>query len=272
MTFLHPWAIWLGIAAAAAPVVIHLLTRPRPVRLPISTLRFVREAIRQRRARSRLRDLLVLALRTAAVLLLAMAIARPQWGEKPLVSDDQGGQAVRVVLLDVSQSMAATSRSVEAIERARTLAAGYLRYRPGLQANLVLAGAVPRPVFDGPSTNFEALREELARCRALPERLDVHRALGVVAEMLVPQGENDRRRRELVVVSDFQRANWAAADFAQLPEDTQIQLEPVAADESPANLAILRAEARARSARGRACRSRSTWAISPTRRARPWSR
>jgi len=251
MTFLHPWALWLGIAAAAAPVVIHLLTRPRPVRLPISTLRFVREAIRQRRARSRLRDVLVLLLRTAAVLLLAMAIARPQWGEKPLVSDDEGRQAVRVVLLDVSQSMAATSRSVEAIERARTLAAGYLRYRPGLQANLVLGGATPRPVFDGPSTNFEALREELAECRALPERIDVNRALGVAAEMLVPQNENDRRRRELIVVSDFQRANWAAADFAQLPEDTQIQLEPVTAEEPPANLAILRAEARARSARGR---------------------
>ena len=70
--------IWLGIAAVAAPVVVHLLTRPRPVRLPLSTLRFVREAVRQRRARSWLRDLLVLLLRTAAVILLALAVARPQ--------------------------------------------------------------------------------------------------------------------------------------------------------------------------------------------------
>jgi hypothetical protein len=34
MTFLHPWAIALGVAAAALPFVIHWLTRPRPVRLP----------------------------------------------------------------------------------------------------------------------------------------------------------------------------------------------------------------------------------------------
>ena len=48
MTFLHPWAIWIGVAAASVPIVVHLLTRPRPMRMPLSTLRFVREAVRQR--------------------------------------------------------------------------------------------------------------------------------------------------------------------------------------------------------------------------------
>ncbi len=60
MTFLHPWAILIGVAAAAGPVLIHWLTRPRPVRMPLSTLRFVREAVRQRRSWHRLRDLVLL--------------------------------------------------------------------------------------------------------------------------------------------------------------------------------------------------------------------
>src|SRR5260370_18748831 len=80
MGFLHPWAIGLGIAAAVLPVMIHWLTRPRPVRLPLSTIRFVREAVQQRRARNRLRDWLVLGLRTLAVLFLAWAVARPLVG------------------------------------------------------------------------------------------------------------------------------------------------------------------------------------------------
>lgn len=251
LTFAHPWAIWLGVAAAAAPVVVHLLTRPRPVRLPLSTLCFVREAVRQRRSRSRLRDVLVLALRTAAVLLLALAVARPQWGRQPLVSDQRPGDAVRVVLLDLSQSMGATSGSVEMIERARPIAADHLRHRPGLAANLVLAGAAPRAVFDGPSTNFEALREELARCKALPQRIDAGRALALAAEMLAPASDEDQRRRELVVVSDFQRASWARADFGRLPAGTQIQLEQVAPAQAPPNVAVLRAEGAARSARDR---------------------
>ena len=60
MTFLHPWALALGLAAAATPMLIHWLTRPRPVRMPLSTLRFVREAIRQRRSMNRLRDVILL--------------------------------------------------------------------------------------------------------------------------------------------------------------------------------------------------------------------
>lgn len=249
MTFLHPWAIWIGAIAAAGPLVVHLLTRPRPVRMPLSTLRFVREAVRQRRARHRLRDFLILALRTLAVMLLALAIAQPQWGTRPLVSDREAGEAVRVVIVDVSQSMAATEGGIEAMERARTVAARLLRYRPGLRANLILAGARAEAVFEGPSTNFDALREELARCRPLPERLDVNRALAAAAEMLAPTSQDDRRR-ELVVVSDFQRANWARADFSQLPDATRIQFESIAAEQPLPNLAILRAEGRALSARG----------------------
>ena len=42
MSFVHPWAIWLGLGAAALPIVVHLLTRPKPVRLPLSTLKFVK--------------------------------------------------------------------------------------------------------------------------------------------------------------------------------------------------------------------------------------
>ncbi|MBN1911750.1 MAG: BatA and WFA domain-containing protein [Pirellulales bacterium] len=252
MSFLHPWAIWIGALAVAAPVVIHFLTRPRPVRVPLSTLRFVREAVRQQRARHRLRNLLILSLRTLAIAMLALAVAQPRWGDSAAVSEHQSGDALRVVILDVSQSMGATDRGIAAIERARTTASRFLRYRPGLQANLILAGATPKTVFEGPSTNFDALRDELDTCRALPERLDVNRALDAAGKMLAAAGPNDTRRRELVVVSDFQRANWAMADFARLPEDTQIQLESVAPVETPPNVAILRAGVRGRNSLGTA--------------------
>src|SRR5262245_6964670 len=139
MGFLHPWAILLGVAAVGLPVFIHWLTRPRPIRLPLSTIRFVQEIVHQRRARSRLRDFLVLALRTLAVLLIAFAFARPLIGQRPLVSSGESGDAVRVVLLDVSQSMAAVDHGMAVIERARAAAAEHLRFQRGLRAGLILA-------------------------------------------------------------------------------------------------------------------------------------
>lgn len=238
MTFLHPWAIVAGVLAAGLPVAVHLLTKPRPVRMPLSTLRFLREAVHQRRARHRLRDFLILMLRTLAILLIALAIARPQWGQRPLVSDQLDGDAVRVVALDVSQSMAATDQGIAVFERARSATENFLRYRPGTKVNLLLVGATPRSVFESPSTNFDALREELANAKVLPQRVDVQKLVETAGKMLAPQSPEDNRRRELVIVSDFQRSSWAKANFASLPEKTQIQLESVAPAEAPANLAI----------------------------------
>lgn len=239
MTFLHPWAIIIGVLAAGIPVAVHFLTKPRPVRLPLSTLRFLREAIQQRRARSVLRDVLILTLRTLAVLSIALAIARPQWGSRPLISDKLEGDAVRIVALDVSQSMAATDRGVAALERARSRAAEFLRYRPGLKANLILIGAESRGVFDAPSVNFDQLRQELSQVDALPQRVDVRKFVETAGKMLAPISPDDRRRRELIIISDFQRSGWAKVDLASLPEGTQIQWESVAAQATLPNLAVV---------------------------------
>lgn len=238
MSWLHPWALGLGALAVGMPLAVHLLTRPRPVRLPLSTVRFVLEAIRQRRTRYRLRDVLVLALRTLAVLLLAWAVARPQVGEEPLISSSGTGRTLRIVVVDTSQSMAAGVRGVHVFERARSLAAKHLTPRGGLEANLILAGAKAAAVLERPSQNLAALREELAAAGPRPERLNVQAALSAASEMLA-QAAGEQVRQELVVVSDFQRSNWVTADFSVLPEGTLIQLESVAPKQVPPNLGIL---------------------------------
>lgn len=239
MTFLHPWAIGLGLAAAALPIAIHFLTKPKPVRMPLSTIRFVRDVVKQRRARSRLRDFLVLGLRALAILLIAFAVARPLIGKPPLVAAEESAKAARVVILDVSQSLAAQHRGVQLFERARSVAAGYLGEQSGSQANLILAGAGARPEFTRLTANFAALRDGLSRAQVRPERLNVAAAINQAAELL-SRSANEGVKRELVIVSDFQRSNWAAADFSALPADARIQLDSVAPTEPLTNLAVLR--------------------------------
>jgi hypothetical protein len=115
---------------------------------------------------------------------------------------------------------------------------------------LILAAARPHPSFTEPSTNFETLRDELARAEVLPETLDVNRAINMAAKMLAPRDESDNRPRELVIVSDFQRANWASADFSPLAEATNIQFESTAPEAAPANLGLLSAKVRGRNVLG----------------------
>lgn len=263
--WLNPWALFF-LAAIGVPIVVHFLTRPRPVVIPSSTLRFVRELVEQRRARHWLRDFLTLMFRTLAILLMVLAMGRPRTGQQPLISRDDDSDAVRVVLLDTSQSMAAVDRGAELFERARAAAAEQLKYRPNLRANLVLAAAAPRAVFDQPSQNFDALRDELARAAIRPEPLDVSRALSLATEILAPRDASDERKRELVIVSDFQRSNWARADFSVLPRETKIQLESVAPKTRLANLAIAGvrvAGQKAEQAEGRVEVDIGNWSPSP---------
>src|SRR5262245_40958280 len=173
MTFLHPWAIAAGALALGAHVLIHYLTRPRPLRVPLSTLRFVREAVEQKRARYKLRDWIVLILRTLAVALIAIAFARPMLGSKSIASTQTPGDVVRVVILDQSLSMAASSGGISAFERGRAAASSVLVYQRALRGNLILAGAQAKPVFERPTSNFDALREELGKATPRSERLNV---------------------------------------------------------------------------------------------------
>jgi len=249
--FVNPWAILIGVLAAGLPLAVHFLTRPRPVRMPLSTIKFVHEAVLHRRTRHRLRDAVVLAMRCLAVLLVALAVARPFLGQAGLSTVDDQADLVRVVVLDVSQSLAATSHGIEAFERARSLAAGQLEYRRGMKADLILAGARPASIFKRASSNFQVLRDELSKARVKPEKSAVQEALNLASEIIAREDDSKGLRREVVIVSDFQRSNWAAADFSVLPEGTRIELQSVAPAETPPNLAILRVAAQGRAEVGR---------------------
>ena len=254
MNFLHPWALAVGGVALGLPLAIHWLTKPRPRRMELSTVRFVRAVVAQRRARYRLRDLLVLLLRASAVGLLAWAFARPLTGATPLVAAGAPGDAVRVVILDASLSMAATANGQSAFDRGRTAVARFIDYAPGLRGDLLLAGAKPGAVFDAASTNFAAMREALASAGPRPERMDVAAAITKAADVLARAPRTEGARLELVVVSDFQRTGWARADFASLPKGTNIQFESVAPAKPAENLAVLRAAVVGRVERGRESR------------------
>jgi hypothetical protein len=234
MSFLNAWAIGIGAAALLAPLAVHFLTRPRPVSFPLSTIRFLREVIEQRRARSRLRDLIVLLLRMLAVGLLAMALARPLWERAPLVAQQATGDVSRVVLIDVSQSMSAGTGGSTALQRAQASALRYLDYAPGLQADVVFIGARPRSVFGRLSPNLASLRESVRQAATRPERADVKASMEEAGRLLTSASD---RKLELVVISDFQRGNWSSLFLDRIPENCKVQLESAAGDERE-NVAI----------------------------------
>ncbi|MEQ1824976.1 MAG: BatA domain-containing protein [Pirellula sp.] len=234
MNFLHPWALALGALALAAPIAVHFLTRPKPAAFPLATIRFIQEIIEQRKARSRFRDWLILMLRLLAIALLAMTLARPLLSRSEAVSKAGGANAARVVLVDVSQSMSAGIAGNTCIASAQAAALEYLESTPGMEANVVFAGAKPRQVFNELSTNFSSLRDAVRKVHVRSEKADVRSAMEEVARLF---RDKQSKTRELVIISDFQRSNWSNLFLDALPKETKIQMRSVGLRESD-NVAI----------------------------------
>lgn len=96
-TVLNPLLLW-GLAAVAAPILIHLLLRQRPKPRPWAAMRWLQAASQAASRRFKLTNLLLLLLRCLVVAALAMALARPQGG-----GGGHGGHLV--LIIDCTASM-----------------------------------------------------------------------------------------------------------------------------------------------------------------------
>jgi len=207
----------IALAAAGLPVLIHYLTRARPRRIVFPPFKFLVEACAGQQAVHRLRTILLLTLRTLAVLALVLLFARPFL--KPSGAANTAEASRRVVLvLDASMSMRAVQRGVTLFSRAQAEAADVLRaLENGSEAAIILAGVTPRPLLPALSRNIPALHDGLVKAQATYEQGDPAAALALATKMLGGSGV-------IYIFSDFQKSNWEATE---LPARTICRLRPV---------------------------------------------
>lgn len=81
MSFLSAFTVWqfalAGAICAAGPILIHMLNRRRYKVVNWAAMDFLREALQRNRRMLQIRDIILLVLRTLAVLLFGLAVARP---------------------------------------------------------------------------------------------------------------------------------------------------------------------------------------------------
>jgi hypothetical protein len=221
ISFLSPLFL-AGAAAAAIPIVLHLLKREPEPRVRFSAVKLLRHAPVEYTEKRHLRELLLLALRIAALVLLALAFARPFFSTGAAA----GPAAVTVVALDTSYSMSAPGR----FERARQLAKGAVARAAssdlvGVVTFADVADVVARPSADHVLANA-AIDDAAVGFGATRYRA----AMSAAAQML--RG----RSGAIVVVTDLQESGWDAGDRAPVPESARIEIVDVGA--VPPDLAV----------------------------------
>jgi hypothetical protein len=222
ISFLAPLFL-AGAAAAAVPIVLHLLKREPEPRVKFSAVKLLKRAPVEHSERRHLRELLLLAARIAALLLLALAFARPFFASGGAL----GSTGVTVIALDVSYSMSAPGR----FERAKQLAKDAIARAPSGDLIGVVtfddsAQIVAKPMADRVLVSA-AIDEAAVGFGATSYR----GAMSAAAQLL------SGRKGAVVVVTDLQENGWDAGDRASVPDGARIEVADVGA--VPANLAVI---------------------------------
>ncbi|HET7697409.1 MAG TPA: BatA and WFA domain-containing protein [Vicinamibacterales bacterium] len=219
MSFLTPLYL-AGAALIALPIVLHLLRRDVAPPVPFTAVRLLRKTAVDRSRRHRLRDLLLLAARVAALLLLAASFARPYRAGAAATT------RTTVIAIDRSFSMG----SPALLDRARTLARDAIDAAAG--DRLAVIGFDDRAdVLAAPGPAADA-RAAVAEVQAGFGGTRYAAALDKAAELLA----NETSGR-VVLIGDLQRSGFDLAG-AVLPEGVELTVRDAGAP--PPNLAVSR--------------------------------
>ena len=153
MTFLTP-ALLAAFAALAVPVIIHLWQRKRVIKVPFSTLRFLKIVAARTSRSAKLENLFLLLLRCLVFALLVMAAARP------VVSTDSarifGGNVPRTIALVVDQSLSMSYKSGDKtrLERAKQQAQAVIHdLKPGDEVAVIAVSDRARMIVAEPTVD-----------------------------------------------------------------------------------------------------------------------
>lgn len=219
---LHPALFAAGSAAVASPIIIHLLNKRKFKTVDWAAMDFLVEADKKNRRRIRLENLLLLLLRCAIVVLIALLLARPSRSLEAFGGVLESVRHERIVLLDDSLSMQARGGGRSSLETAKSAVIKLVRglVAEGRQDTLtVLVTSQPEdPLYQGVPLNEEILDEVVARIEqlsAVDVPADYQAALDAIQAHLEKPSEVNRA---LYIISDLRSRDWTpAADSESSP-------------------------------------------------------
>jgi hypothetical protein len=229
MSFLTP-LFFVGLSALAIPVLIHLIQRERKRVVEFPSLMFIRRIPYESVRRRSIRHWLLLMVRAAAVALLVAAFARPFFQGGALAVGATEGARELVVLLDQSASMGYGDHWQQARQAAHRAVDGLSGEDRG---TLVL---------------FSKNAEE--NVRATTDRVRLGQAIDAAAvtsgstrfgpALKLAQsilGQSPLKKKEVVLISDFQKTGWSGSEEVRLPDGTV--LTPISvASQTTSNVSI----------------------------------
>ncbi|UCC81488.1 MAG: BatA and WFA domain-containing protein [Gemmatimonadota bacterium] len=228
-SFLAPLFL-AGMAAIAVPIIIHLTHRQRKESIAFPSLMFVRQIPYRTVRRQRIRHWLLFLMRSAAIVLVVAAFARPLLDRSTAAAAAFATAREVVILLDRSHSMAYGDRWARAQDAARRVVDGV---GPDDRVTLVLFGERAEAVTQ-PTADRALLRAALDAAEISSSVTRYGPAFQLAREITE---RSDKPLSEVVLITDFQKAGWDPRQAARLPEGTGLTSVDLSEDHTT-NLAV----------------------------------
>lgn len=237
MWFLTP-LFWLGIAALAAPVLVHLVRRTRARKVEFPALTFVRQVPQRTIRRRTLHNLLLLILRCLAILLIVLAFTRPFFSGRSAAKENDSAGAT-VILLDASLSM----RREQIFAAAQRHAGSTINDARNDERLALLTFGRRYEVINRFTADRNKLQAALKSVSAGWEGTDYEQALRG-AESLFGELKTSGPKR-IILISDFQERGWNQANATfKLSSDIKLLTIDVGGNSPPPNVAVTKVDAR----------------------------
>src|SRR5262245_38192768 len=229
MSFLTP-LFFVGLAALAIPVFIHLIQREKKHIVAFPSLMFLQRIPYQSIRRRRIHNWWLLIVRLAALALVVAAFARPFVRRSQRSVATTGAREV-VVLLDRSYRMGYGDRWQRAQKAARDVVNAL---GADDHATVVLFASDAEVAVRSTSERSRLLNAiDSAAPSAGATRFAP--ALKVAGSVLA---ESKLPRLETVLISDFQRTGWQGGDAVQLPASAKVSTVAIESKENLPNAAV----------------------------------
>ena len=201
MTFLNPFVLF-GLIAAGIPVLLHLLNLRKLRTIEFSTLAFLKELQQTKIRRLKLRQMLLLIVRTLLVIFIVFAFARPALRGTILGSIATHAHTTVVLILDDSFSMTASDEHGDLFRQTKEAAGKVIGLlKEGDEAFMVKLSGVPLATVEPATHDFTALKTMVNEARISSVRRPLEDAFRLSARLLA---QSKNANQEVYVISDMQ--------------------------------------------------------------------
>lgn len=197
------------LGAAVLPLVLHLLSRSRYKDVEWGAMLFLEGMDNNRQRSAKITQWVLLAMRSALIALLAVAMARPILKGKWASQYSEGGLTA-TLLLDCSAGMGFDENGRTRFQMAQAAARQIVRnLRPGDRISLILMGASRAATDLEPTGDLRAIESRIDEARTGYSRSNIADSLDLAADIL---RRHENSTRDVYIVTDHQAQSWQGID------------------------------------------------------------